>query len=385
MLSVLILGGTGIIGRELSTVALAAGYRVCVVSRGRRLGRSRAVEEIVGDVYDTKAFAATLGDRVFDVVVDLLSFDPEQLTKSLTLFSGRCSQYVFVSSATVYQGAEPGKGLTEDAPRTRGPWSYPSLKILSEDRLRTECARTGQAFTIVRPYITYSEQRIPFGAWEMGDVLGRILAGRPVVIGEQMANTLTSLTHSHDLARGIVGVLGNSMAMNDDFHIASEEQVTWAEVQSVAASIVDRTVTLVQVPDERVAHVFPELTGKISDRLLPRAFDNSKLKRVVPGFAFEYSLRDGFADVIRSALEHGLPETRLAHQGRIDRLLASAPDFDRERRMYAWDLIRREPIGYLRYLSGFTPLTTGAKRAVKRVIAPLAVGNDPYGLKTDAV
>lgn len=365
--SLLILGGTGIIGRELCATAQASGHRVSVVSRGRKPIQSSTIELIVGDARDALALTEALAGRYFDAVVDLVSYTAEQVDQNLSIMANRCGQYVFVSSATVYSGSGPDNYITEGSPRVKnGRWSYPALKLMAEDALRAKCLRTGQVYTIVRPYITYSSQRIPFGAWETESVLGRILAERPVFIGEAMARSVTSLTHAEDLANGIVQLLGNPSALNEDFHIASDEWVTWAEVQTIAAEVLDKPLQLVVLPDDRVASLFPELLGKIEDRLMDRKFDNGKLLRATPGFEFQYSVRAGFAAAIEALLSQGLPRSSPAYQGRLDRLADSSRSLRAERRMHARALMRQSPVDYLRYASGRHPLLSALKETSYR-------------------
>lgn len=375
-LRVLILGGTGIIGAELSIAGIQAGYEVSVVSRGRRHSASwdygvAGPEEIVADVHDSAELVAKLGMKRFDVVIDLVSFNPEQLSRNLTLFSGRCEQYIFVSSATVYGGVAEGQSLAEDAKLTENTWSYPALKIASERTLLAECERRSQNYTIVRPYITYSAQRVAFGAWETEAVLGRMLLGLPVAIGEQIARTTTSLTHARDLARGIARLVGNPLAMNEAFHIASPDPVTWAEVHKIASEVANVPLKIVEVPDSRIATVFPELSGKIADRLLRRVFDNGHFLRACPGFVFEFTPREGYAEAIASALERGLRPVHPSLYGRVDRLIAEARPAALahvEIGEYARNLRRASFPAYLHYVSSRQPFFAGVKRTAKRLL-----------------
>ncbi len=382
---VLILGGTGIIGRELAAVADLDGHRVTVVSRGRRSesqAQRGSVETIVGDAYDSVALAERLSGRTFDAVVDLLSFTPEQVRASVSLIARQCDQYVLVSSATIFDGASAEAPIVEGSKRVDGPWTYPAQKIATEEALHQACVRLGHAYTIVRPYITYSAQRVAFGAWESGAVLSRLADERVVVIGEKLARTPTSLTHSRDLARGILALLINPQAHNEDFNIASEEQVTWMDVQQIAATAIGARTRLVKVPDARLVEIFPELMGKISDRLLPRIFDNSKLRSACPGFEFEYSVRAGYEQCVPEVLAHPAAGIGYAEQGKMDRLATHACDGDarvrKELRSYGLNLARHSPLEYLRYASGRYPALAWAKRTLTswaREVSP-----DPYGV-----
>jgi len=319
-LKILVLGATGIIGRYLCEVAAAEGHLVSAVSRGNPRIRVDGVEYLQGDARDPGARRTLVSSGSFDAVVDLLSFTPEHVTESLEWFSGRCEQYVLISSATVYEAPRPGERLTENASLRNSGWEYPLRKIACEKVLRTRAAEIGQVFTIVRPYITYSEQRLAFGAWEGEQALARIRNGLPVVIGDEISGTQTALTHSRDLARGIVSLLGNPRAINEDFHIAAENMHTWREVYEIASDLLGVRLDVVDAPVSRIVDVYPELAGKLSDRMLDRSFDLTKFRGASPGFDFEYTLRDGYQTV----LDAWGPPAPLAAQwrGRMDRLIA---------------------------------------------------------------
>jgi nucleoside-diphosphate-sugar epimerase len=356
-LSVLVLGATGIIGQDLCAVAHDRGYAVTALSRGSQsVARGEpidGVEYVVGDVYDPAGFAALVGERDFDVVVDLLSFRPDQLEKTLRLFAGRCGQYMFVSSATVYEDPGVDGVITEATPRIDGPWSYPLRKLDCERFLVERCRQSGQRYTIVRPYITYSDQRVAFGAWEAESVLHRLITGRSVVVGDELATTMTSLTHSADLARAMVGLMANPRAHDEDFHVASEEPVTWGDVFQLAAQAANCELNVAPATTAQIVRVFPELAGKVADRRRRRAFDNSKLFEACPGFAFEHTVGVGYREAIPRLIARRLPTVGPVAQGRMDRLAGrgSARALVESREMSS--TLRRSSMGdYIRYEVG---------------------------------
>lgn len=70
MSSLLILGGTGFVGRHITEAALAAGHRVAVFNRGRTNdGLFPSVEHLVGDRYAGDLDALRVGE--WDGVIDV--------------------------------------------------------------------------------------------------------------------------------------------------------------------------------------------------------------------------------------------------------------------------------------------------------------------------
>ena len=104
-LSILFIGGTGTISSAASARALEEGHEVTLLNRGQSILRPAAVgaEVLVADVRDPASLKSALGDREFDVVVDMVAFTPGHVAQDIDLFTGRVGQYVFVSSASAYQ------------------------------------------------------------------------------------------------------------------------------------------------------------------------------------------------------------------------------------------------------------------------------------------
>ena len=109
----LVLGGTGFVGRAVADEARARGHQVTLLNRGRRAVPD-GVAALVGDRLAADGLAA-LGDRGFDAVVDTWSGDPEAVRIAARTLTGRAGHYTYVSSRSVYaEGSAPP--LTEEAP-----------------------------------------------------------------------------------------------------------------------------------------------------------------------------------------------------------------------------------------------------------------------------
>ena len=110
---VLVLGGTGFVGRSVATAAVARGDQVTVVNRGHRPALD-GVRALVGDRLAPGGLAA-LGDDTWDAVVDTWSADPAAVRSAAAVLKGRAGHYTYVSSRSVYaEGATPP--LNEDNP-----------------------------------------------------------------------------------------------------------------------------------------------------------------------------------------------------------------------------------------------------------------------------
>jgi len=105
-LNVLFIGGTGNISLSCVDEALKAEHRVSVFNRARTaVELPLGVTTIAGDLTDPAAYRH-LGKAGFDVVCQFIAFTPEQMAEDLAAFSGGTGQYIFISSASVYE--KPG-------------------------------------------------------------------------------------------------------------------------------------------------------------------------------------------------------------------------------------------------------------------------------------
>ena len=126
----LILGGSGFVGRVLAGEAVRRGDEVTVFNRGLR-EPPPGVRVLTGD---RTADLGALGDGAWDAVVDTWSGAGEVVRRTAQLLTGRAGVYQYVSSRSVYRwlGAAP---LTEDAPLTD-----PAEPGYAGDKLRGEMA-----------------------------------------------------------------------------------------------------------------------------------------------------------------------------------------------------------------------------------------------------
>jgi 2'-hydroxyisoflavone reductase len=112
-MSLLVLGGTAWLGREVVRAALTHGHDVTVLARGASGPLPRDVEAVVADRGDPGAYD-TLTTRAWDAVVDV-SRQPSHVAGAVHALRDRAASWVFVSSCSVYaEHATPG--TDESAP-----------------------------------------------------------------------------------------------------------------------------------------------------------------------------------------------------------------------------------------------------------------------------
>src|SRR5215203_6107719 len=297
-LSVLYLGGSGIISSACTQRCLDVGMEVFVLNRGRSMTRQvrDGCYQLIGDLGDPDSVRQAISDRTFDVVADFRAFTPREVESRLDIFRDRMGQYVFISSASAYQ-TPPGRlPITESTP-LRNPLSeYAQGKIACEDLLVKAYRADGLPMTIVRPSHTYDKTRLPFdGGWT---VVERMRRGAEVVVHGD-GTSLWTLTHHTDFARAFVGLLGHPAAIGDSFHITSDEWLSWNDIFTIAGRAAGVEPRLVHVPSDQIAAVDPAWgAGLLGDKAHSMVFDNGKVRRLVPDYTAVVGFHQGAREIL---------------------------------------------------------------------------------------
>lgn len=294
---VLFIGGTGVISSACARLAVERGMEVVLYNRGES---SRAVPEGVrrlhGDIRDPEMTRRMLDGWSFDVVVDWIGYQPEHVQTDRQLFRDRTDQYVFISSASVYQTPPATLPVTESTPLDNPYWEYARAKIACEDLLVRAYREDKLPVTIVRPSHTYDETKLPLhGGYTMVD---RMRKGKPIIVPGD-GTSLWTLTHHRDFAKGFVGLLGNSHAIGEAFHITSDEILTWNQIYELIARAAGTRPRIVHIASDYIAAFDPEWgAGLHGDKSHSMIFDNAKIKRVVPDYVAAIPFSQGVKEIL---------------------------------------------------------------------------------------
>jgi nucleoside-diphosphate-sugar epimerase len=297
---VLFIGGTGIISSACSELALERGIELYLLCRGQSPRPiPKGAKVLNGDIRDPKSALRALGDHEFDAVADFISFVPDHIQVARELFAGRTRQFLFISSASAYKKPVDNWPLTESTPLHNPWWEYSRNKIACEELLIRAYRENGFPATIVRPSHTYDKTLLPLDPYQCGyTVLERIKNGKPVILHGD-GTSLWVLTHHRDFAQGFVGLLGNPKAVGEAFHITSDEVLTWNEIIEAIARAAGRKANIVHVPSAIIAKEHPGWgAGLLGDKAHSVIFDNTKIKRFVPGFTCTIPFARGAQEIV---------------------------------------------------------------------------------------
>ncbi len=301
-MKVLFIGGTGIISTAVSKLALLKGIDLYLLNRGTRNEFVPEGAKVINcNIRDEAAAAEILKDYKFDVVVDWIGFVPEQIEADIRLFKDKVGQYIFISSASVYQKPTTHHIITESTPLSNPYWQYSRDKIACEELLIKEYRENGFPITIVRPSHTYGFTLIPLAvdSWSSPwTIIDRILKGKKVIVHGD-GTSLWTLTHNTDFAKGFIGLMGNTHAIGHSFHITSDEVLTWDQIYQTIGDALGVAPKIEHIPSEFIIAFMPHMLGSLTgDKSICAMFDNSKIKSFVPGFTATTPFSEGIRQTI---------------------------------------------------------------------------------------
>lgn len=294
-MKILILGGTGAMGADLVRILAKQDEDLTVTSRSARCSEFGNVRYVQGDARNVE-FLKKLLKESYDAIIDFMYYNTAEFKLRRDLFLRTTKQYIFLSSSRVYANSE--KVITEESALRLldiakddtylATDEYSLAKARQEDLL---CGSGRRNWTIIRPYITYSSQRLQLGVYEKELWLYRALQNRTILFPKDIADRYTTMTLGEDVAWGISRLIGNEKAMGCTFHITSDVAIQWRDVLDIYKNVLKETmgkrIKIEYVDDAKPLYdVMGNKYQVIYDRFLDRRFDSKRFKETVGEYKF---------------------------------------------------------------------------------------------------
>ena len=311
-MKVLLIGGTGTISTAITRQLAETEHEVYLLNRGNRNNDlPKNIKFIEADINNEAEAAEKLEGMSFDCVCEFIGFVTGQVERDYRLFKDKTKQYIYISSASAYHKPVRDYRITEATTLANPYWEYSRNKIASEEFLFKMYRDNGFPVTIVRH--TYCERSVPMGvhgnngSWQ---VLKRMLEGKQVIVHGD-GTSLWTITYNEDFAKGFIGLIGNPHAIGEAFQITSDESVTWNQIYQAVADALGVEFKPYYVASDFLAAVsdYDFVGGLIGDKSNSVVFDNSKLKKAVPGFVATIRAEQGIRKTVEYVLSH--PEEQI--------------------------------------------------------------------------
>jgi len=305
-MKILLIGGNGNIGLSITKKLSQSSNAISVLSRKVCTNPISGINYINGDASDGVFLYQMQQHYKFDVVVNLAIQTPEQAKINIHAFRNSVKQFIFISSATVYNHKN-NVVISESSPIGNEYSWYAGNKIQCEEIFLDAFKNSNFPVTIVRPSQTYSNDRIPLSVKGINcwSVMDRIINSKPVIVHGDGTSTWVC-THSEDFARGFTPLINNTASIGEIFHITSDEVVTWNEIYHDIAMILNKEINIVHIPTDLLsASKVYDLTISIKgDKQFSVIFDNSKIKELSPSFGCLIDLKSGLEKYFSYMHEH---------------------------------------------------------------------------------
>ena len=288
--NILVLGGTGAMGKPLVNILSNCDNTIYVTSRSKRKDYGN-VRYIHGNAQDESFIKSILSERYWDAIVDFMVYSTDRFESRVKSLVESTKQYVFISSCRVF--ADKDNIITERSPRLLDVCTDKEYLQTDEYALRKareeNILRKYSNITIVRPSVTFNKDRLQLGVYEVEDWADRAIHGNTIVFSKDIASHITTMTLGDDVAVGIAGLIGNPKAFGEDFNIVTSEYYTWREIFDIYLEVLKsfRLDVKVKVIDEALNLRIKKWQYQVKyARLFDRRFDNSKILDAVPNLEF---------------------------------------------------------------------------------------------------
>lgn len=301
-MKILIIGGTGVISREIVRQALEKGYEVSIFNRGsKRCSVPEEVKVITGDRNDKTDFAEKMSGVDVDTVIDMTCFNRELAEQTVEVFGDKTKQIIVTSSIAAYERPYKSYPIREEAESldTAGEFSYGYNKAELERYLQSCMGKIKAAITIIRPSLTFGPGAANFGILRQNrNVVRRIKEGKPVVmIGEGVIPW--SFTFVQDLAQGFVLSCGNENTYNDWFHVTNTEIVMWEDLYRAVGKAVGKEPKFVYIPTVLLREMLPSVCEHLNfEKVHFSVFCVDKFKKAAPAYNPSVKLEDGVKELV---------------------------------------------------------------------------------------
>jgi len=309
-MKVLLLGGTGAMGGHLARILSTEGISTFVTTRSIRPNKPN-ITYIQGNAHDFNFLENVLKKEHFDVCVDFMSYNTEEFNINSRMILPKVGRYVYISSSRVY--AESECAINETSPRLLD--CCKDIDYLKTDEYAIAKAKQenflfdgkSHNWTIVRPYITYSKDRLQFGEFEKEVWLKRCLNNKAIVVTNKILTRKTTLTYGKDVAIVLSAICQNEKTIEEIYNPTVSDYLTWKDIFDVYASVIEKKIGIkIKLNYQEDSPLIYDNAAQYQvkyDRYFDRTFDNSKLSMLIDVNRMT-SIKDGLSKCIDEFLSN---------------------------------------------------------------------------------
>ena len=253
MKNVLVIGGSYFAGRTFVEELQHSGeYAPYVMNRGNRPLKLDGVKEIACERHDTGKIAELVPPLEWHAVVDFCAYEPGDIAMLLQNLPGSAQQYIYISTATVYQNSLR-LPMQEDTPKLTGPQpgpggDYAYKKLLLEGELKESCEGKGIAHVSLRPAFIYGQ----YNYAPRESYFFKLIDKGETIILPTPPQALFSMVSVWDMANICIACLGNEKVFNSAYTVCAEDMVSYDQIMEVLEAITSRKLNVRKQPSRLI-------------------------------------------------------------------------------------------------------------------------------------
>lgn len=288
--NVLLIAGGGTLGSYTAKELLEMGAWVDVICPEDKQSCNQRLSYIK-DYFSFELAEKLFAKKHYDAIVNFIHYsNVEEYKTTYDFLIKNTNHLIFLSSYRVY--ANEQHPITESAPRVHEVFldekflngdGYGVRKARCEDFLFNE--RKGDRWTIVRPVISFSQNRLDIVMNSGEEVIAIARSGKPLYLPESVKNFTAGLDWAGNSGKLIARLVLNDNAIGQAFTVSSAQNLTWGEV---ADEYRDKMGLKIEwVSDEEYLSKNPQILSTdwrsfawYYDRKFSRDIDNAKILKV---------------------------------------------------------------------------------------------------------
>ena len=287
MKKILLMGGNQFLGKRLCEFLLDNGYTVYILNRGNRINPDGA-EFLKCDRNIKDDLCKSLKDISVDYIVDISAYTRDQASLIQKVMAGKYSQYILISSASIYNDTKHIPAKETDNTGANEVWGkYAEDKYLSEKITIENAEKLNFNYTIFRPFYIYGpENNLDRESY----MFARFENNMPVFIPDK-GEEIIQFGYIDDLCEAVNFSLGNSDFFNQIFNISGNERITIKEYAELCSNICNKKPMIQYIDLEKENLKARDWFPFRNENLIG---DISKITKT--GFKNKYSLEEGLRE-----------------------------------------------------------------------------------------
>jgi len=308
-MKVLIIGGTRFIGLHLVRELLERDHEIFLFNRGITPNPFTGdVLNIIGDRKKTGSLRKGLGKERFDIAIDMIAYNADEMRDAIETLEGRVEHYLFISTRSVYDQDRLKYPIRENEPTIDDPSdAYGYNKRQAELILLRAYEEKSFPGTILRLPAVYGPHDYQAREWYF---IRRILDGREHMLLPNFGFSVYHREYAGNIAEQLSFLMTKQESIGQVYNSGHINFQSYKDLVRLAAKLIGADLYLYGVLATDIPWKVP-----LTEPLL-HVSSTAKLENL--GYKEPYDLRAGLKETIKYFKEHPVKKWIFSERQKID-------------------------------------------------------------------